>query len=201
MPGPISDADLFAYLAGVLDPGRAREIEEKLSCSATLAARLNTASMALRDPELPGPSWRIPPPGLAGGRAPMRLQPEVASVMADGPRPGDRVKLWIRPTKEPESRIVVVLMQKPETGWTVVFPSGPGEEIDLASLPSREDGARRLDVVLQDFPGTQRWAVALPAKGTTIDWEQPDETRWSDVKRALECGEIPVSSVEISLQP
>ena len=184
----VTRKELFAYVAGVLDPPRTLEIEEQLLYSHTLRARLKDARSSIGDTSGERDAWRIPPPGIHGKNT-LRVTTEAAGVMRRELQERSRVAVWI-PEDVNLRRRIAVLFESPG-GWEVVFPTEPAEEVELSVLPLGEDGRRRLEIVLR--LGTQRWAVALPQ---TIDWSAPDP--WEATRKQIASGEVPLSTLQFS---
>ncbi|MEZ4316879.1 MAG: hypothetical protein R3F61_05235 [Myxococcota bacterium] len=193
---PVTDALLHAWISGALEPPRALEIEEALRDDAELRARLERLRSQLRMPDAPS-AWRLPPPGVLGGRLGLGVSFQPAEVFGGPLRPGDRFQLRLGSLTDAEPRWVVVL-RKLDARWRVVFPTDPRDRLALTDLPE-EDGERVLDLSAGPERGTQRWAVALPAVGIDVDWSQPDIERWRPVIHAVAAGEIPCGSVEIEV--
>lgn len=142
----LTDVELHAFVAGALDPGRARTVSDEVAADVLLAARVqrirDALSLATETP------WRLPPPRL-GTFAVM-----TAPAMVMGP--SSRVRLTIPMEAAPSHHRVVVLGML-DFAWEVLFPATVDDEITLADLP-QEGGNYILDV----RKGPLRWAVALP---------------------------------------
>ncbi|MEQ1564881.1 MAG: hypothetical protein ABMA64_04530 [Myxococcota bacterium] len=154
---------LRQYLALALDPPEHEQVERALAADPELLAQL--ALLIAETPPLPDrPAWAMPPPGIAAG---LRGAAAPVAVMdADGPAGWWQVELEI-PADHAEDW--VVLLERAEDVWEVVFPTGPSEVTRASELPRRGDRARvdlhtvarRLAVVLVP-PDLVRWGDADP---------------------------------------
>ena len=196
MPGAVTQADLLALVSGALEPGRRREVEREVQFDSDMRRRVTDLRTRLAD-AAPPPAWRIPPPGVRSGRGAFGVRAETAAVMGAAPRPGDRSTLWLADLADAAERLVVVLHRTPST-WAVVFPTRSAEGVRLSELPRGPAGERRLDVVLRDDAGSQRWAVALPL-ASMIDWAVPEEARWTEIRAQLRSGLVPVAAAEVQV--
>lgn len=189
----LTDATLHAWMAGALEPPDALRVEEALRQDPALLSRVSVLRAELI--EAPTDPWRIPPPGVPGGRVGLQLRPHQVAVFGGGLRPGDRFELRIPALLDADTRRVVVLRQHAD-GWQVLFPTTPEERVALAELPLA-DGEHVLEVSAGPQAGTQRWAVALPPLSTAIDWAADELTRWRDTLKAIAAGEVPCASAEV----
>ena len=194
---PVTETELFGYLVGVLEPGRAEEVEAALAESPQLRAKLGEVGATVRMTAPMDRGWQIPPPGIAGGRVGFGVGATPAVVMAGRAQAGDRVQLWIEPVT---NEAMVVLLAEKANGWRVMFPNDVEEVITLEELPTREDGARRIDVVLTEVEGPQRWAVALPSASTSVDWAASETSRWDELRRGIASGEVAVTAVDVAVE-
>ena len=190
----LTDAILHAWLAGALEPPRALEVEEAMRREPGIAERLARLRALQTEPR--ADPWRIPPPGIAGGRAGIRANVEHAAVLGGALRAGDRFELVMDDLPDAAARWVVVLRRE-TAGWRVVFPTEPEDQMPLAALPL-DDGVRRLALTASAAP-RQRWAVALPAASVSIDWTLGEAARWEPVIAGVQDGSIPTASVELEL--
>lgn len=177
----MTDAMLLAWKAGALEPGRALEVEEALRVHPELWARV--ASLPSLEPE--ADSWRVPPPGVFGGRAGFGVQVRQAAVFGGGLRAGDRFQL----TFEADEKRFVVVLRRVDGAWTVVHPVEPGDELRVGELPVKE-GQRVLDLLAADRPGVQDWAVALPEV-------LPSNGDWRGLQAGVADGTVPVASARV----
>ncbi|MCA9572026.1 MAG: hypothetical protein KC656_29510 [Myxococcales bacterium] len=186
----ITDDRLLAWRAGALEPPDALEVEEYVRTAPEAWARI----LGLPELEVPPSAWRIPPPGVRGGRAGFAVELRAAAVLGGGLRVGDRFRLALGPA-DPD-RFVVVLRRLAGHAWDVVFPVVGDVLMRVADLPE-EAGDRVLDLVVQE-PGEQDWAVALPA-------DLPDLTGaagadWDVVLAGVAAGEVPVASARVRVR-
>ena len=193
------DARLLAWLTGALEPGEALAVQEAVRAAPALQARLPILYALLQEPPQPPPPWRIPPPGLPGGRAGFQLQVIDAGMMHGIIRPGDRFRVSLPLLPDAAQRTVVVLCLEADS-WQVLFPSAPEESVSAAILPVDEAGQPFLDLRSRDRSGEQRWAVALPLLADGADrWQRPPADRWTDLQEAIVEGTVPVASVQIQV--
>lgn len=190
---PVTDTQLYAWLAQALEPQATLTVEEALAGDPQVRARLQLLTLT---PPGPTDPWRIPPPGVLGGRARLGVQSAGAAVFDDGLRPGDRFDVRIAPCPDAADRALIVLRQA-HSKWEVVFPTTPDELSPLSALPADSEGERVLSVTAAGEPGTQRWAVALPFLAIEIDWAASGTDRWSSLMEGLGTGEVPVASAEV----
>jgi len=195
----LSEAELWALLAGALDPGRAQRASELIAASPELQVRLSQLRQELDKASVqPAPRWRIPPPGIRSGRASFGLELRLETMLGAGPlQPGDRFVLLLDDVDD-ESRTVVVFFQEP-TGWEVLFPLSQEEILLVRELPQDHDGRRRLELVARDQPGQQRWAVAQLDPEYALDWSLPAEERWREVRKGIVQGRVPVTSAVVEV--
>ena len=189
----LTDATLHAWMAGALEPPDALVVEEALSEDPALLARVSALRTEITQPV--ADPWRIPPPGVPGGRVGLQLRSHHVAVFGGGLRPGDRFELRIPPLEDSDSRRIVVLRQQAE-GWRVLFPTEPEDRVVLAELPLA-DGEHVLELSAGPVAGVQRWAVALPPLSTAIDWAADELSRWHHTLQAVASGEVPCASAEV----
>lgn len=193
MSQPLTDAQLLAWLSGALEPGRARQVARLVEATPTLRdrARRLAEGLELANPTSP---WRIPPPGVRGGREPLQARPEAADVLGDDRvRPGDRFQVHLGPVTRPAERCLVVLYHR--DGWQVVFPTSAEDLVSPEVLDREPDGSWVLDLAARDERGPQRWAVALPLRGLLSE----DLMDWTRVMAGVTAGDVPVASVEVDV--
>ena len=193
----LDDPTLLAFHADALEPGDAADVRAALAADPSLAQRLAALAAALV-PAAEPPAFSIPPPGL--GFAGFGLQGTAGVVMSgdDSLAPGDRFRVTLDPHGQPDARRVVVLYRSAQ--WDVVFPTCPDEDVAVAVLPTDDQGRHVLDLAARPEPGRQRWAVALPERGTRIDWRAPVPERWANLRRGLRRGRVPVASVDVTVR-
>lgn len=185
----IDDALLLAWRAGALEPTQSLEVEEYLKVAPEAWARL----LMLPEPEAPTERWRIPPPGVRGGRARFGLELQRAAVFGGRMRVGDRFRLAL--DNAGAERFVVVLRRLLSGSWEVVHPRPPASPTRLGELPL-EGGRRMLDLVARDS-GEQDWAVVLPE--TLPEHEAANGADWQDVLDAVARGDLPVASARLKV--
>jgi len=198
MSPQLSDRSLLAWLAGALEPGEAHAVAAEVAASHELQARVDGLRRQLRPRERKR-TWRIPPPGVQGGRRGFAVEHRLAAVMGDALRPGDRFQVVIGPMEDAAARRLVVLTLENDA-WRVVFPTRSAEDVTLDLLPAAADGSRSLDLTAGAAPGRQRWAVALPLAASPIDWALLPDERWASVRAQIVAGEVPVTAVEIEVE-
>ena len=204
MPQP-TDATLLAHLAGALEPGPEAEVRAELSRSTALQHRL---ARLRRRTEPPPQRFRIPPPGIFGGRRPVPIRAMPAAVMsaeaedADSPhhriaaRPGERWRLHITAQPTPERLTPIVLERLEDGAWEVTFPEDEDDLLTLADLPTSTAGAHLLDLGAPTTPGDHRMALALIPAHLPIDWSHPTQ-RWTTLQAGIEDGTFPVAAVQV----
>jgi len=198
MSTTLTDRDLLAWLAGALEPGRALDVQEEVSAFPEVRARVALLTQRLQEDQI-RPVWRIPPPGVAGGRRGFTLERAALAVMGEEViRPGDRFTVRIGAVPDAEDRRLVVLYRR-GADWDVVFPSREDEDVQLDVIPAEPSGERVLELVAQEDLGEQRWAVALPL-ADPVDWSLAPEARWQSLVERIATGEVPVTSVRIQVQ-
>ncbi len=194
-PEELDDAMLHAWLSGALEPPQALVVEELLRQTPEVQRRIDQLEQAAnpvrRDP------WRIPPPGIPGGRLGFGLSTAQAAVFGGELRAGDRFELRIDTPLERATDHVVLVLRRLAGAWQVVFPTDPDGTLTAADLPEK-DGGRVLDVSAGPEPGRQRWAIAL-APRETLDWAARGAERFAAVIAGVARGEVPVASVEVAV--
>lgn len=189
MPSTLSDSLLHAYLAKALDPARTLEVDEEMQADPELAVRLSLLAGALRTPERPIPTWRVPPPGVTAWQLGLGSTPVLGE---DQIRPGDRFRLVLDPAVGSERQVVLLFREKAD--WSVVYPQEPDDEVTLGELPRAGENIA-LDVVARGQAGLQRWAVALPNR--RANWDAAD--RWGWLREAIASGEVPIMSMDVDV--
>jgi hypothetical protein len=185
-----SRVDVYAYVSGGLDPGRARDVEDAVAADPVLQAELLLARAELSMPISDEPVWRIPPPGIASGRRPVHVEVGAAAVMGEALRPGDRFEVAISEAAQADS--VVVVLRRSAGTWSVVYPEVEDEPVAVEALPVR-DGRPTLELVAGSEEGEQRWAVAF-VPTPVEDWRAEG---WRRLREALESGEVPVVALAV----
>lgn len=176
------------YERGLLDPAEALDLEERYGLSPSAP---DEAPEALPEP----PGWRIPPPGFG---LPTTLRNPATLRAGARPEPGDTVELQLPPIADPDRRQVVLMVRRGQS-WSVVSPAHPDQlhRLDLSTRTTPE--GLLLELVVPASRG--RWAVALPPLDLPIAWSRPPKQRWQALREALERGEAPIASVELSHPP
>lgn len=183
-----SDRVLRQYLAEALEPPRAEEVREALARSPALAARL--ALLIAETPPEPAPperpGWRMPPPGVT---APFLLQGTFASGAVMDADQADWIELSIE-VPEADLDCVVVVLERRDAAWEVLFPTDEDEVIRASELP-HEGSLRRLDVTLQ--PEVERLSVVLVPEVPDLGAADP----WASVREAVASGQRPVITFDV----
>lgn len=193
------DPALLAYLAGALDPGATKQLEEELTASLALRQRLAALRARLDRIDRQARGWDLPPPGVSSGQRPFAAQLELRLVMDGGPlRPGDRFSVLLEPVEDAADRFLVVLLRR-DGRWEPVFPTCAEERTPVTALPLLDDGRRRLDLIAQEPPGRQRWAVAQAPADLPIAWDADPDTCWAALREGIADGSIPVVGLEIEV--
>ncbi len=191
----MTDRTLVAWLTEALAPPDMADVAAQVRADPELAARVALLASRLR-PEPAPARFRVPPPGIPGGRRPVGVQLSVGALDDGTVPPLGGFAVRIDPLPDPEQRVVVVLRQV-DGAWRAVFPAAPGDEVSLAALPEAADGGRMLDLIAGPEAGSQRWAVALPTAEIGPAWADPDP--WSRLRRALAEGSCPVTAVRVEV--
>ncbi len=185
-----SDRLLRQYLAEAMDPPRAEEIRDAVAASPELQARL-AELIATTPPEPPSPQaeslpWMLPPPGA---RAPFLMQGSLADGLLMDGQDADWVELSID-VPEPDLGCVVVVLERGDDAWQIVFPAHDDEVVRAGELPV-VGSARRLDVTLQ--PGSARLAVLLVPDPPDLSAADP----WEAVRQAVASGQHPLITFDV----
>jgi hypothetical protein len=191
----LDDATLHAWLSGALEPPQALVVEEILRQTPEIQRRIEQLEQAASPPR-PDP-WRIPPPGIPGGRMGFGLSTAQAAVFGGALRPGDRFELRIESVVEQAADQLVLVLRRLAGAWQVVFPTDADGTLTAADLPEK-DGARVLDVSAGPEAGRQRWAIAL-APRDAVDWAAEGAERFAAVITGVAGGDVPVASVEVAV--
>jgi len=194
----VSDSELSAYMDGLLEPHRALEVSELVDALPSLQRRLAGLRRPLSTRRARPRRWYLPPPGLAVGRRPVQGQVRTG-VFGETLRPGDAFEVALTGVVEPERKRVRVLLWL-DGDWQVVFPSRPEEELTADRLEQGADGERIVELVADQAPPVQRWAVVLDPTDAAVDWSAGNDERWQHLLEAVETGEASVSVVEVVLQ-
>lgn len=189
----MTERRLLAFLAGALEPGEEADLSARVRDDPELARLLDTLRERMEEGP-PRERWSVPPPGVWGGQRPFAVSMQQSALSAEPVRPGDAFALKLADPGPPE-RLVVLLLRGPG-GWEVLSPASEDERVLLSDLP-REPGGYRLDLIADDRPGRQRWAVALPEADLPIDWSLPPVERWAALQEAVAEGRVAVSSFEV----
>lgn len=188
------DATLLAWMSGAMEPGSAAEVAAQVRVSPVLQARAVALRPVMSAPAAVG-GWRIPPPGVLGGRRPVAMQ-ALRMTMDAGPVPPlGGFSIRIAPVEDAEARWVVVLWMV-DGVWRVAFPTDAGERIRLSDLPAEADGSRLLELVAGERVGEQRWAVALPTADAAWGGEDP----WAGLQADIAAGAVAVTSVAVTVE-
>lgn len=182
----ISDRLLGQYLAEALEPPERRRVERALSEVPGARERLER----LRTTQLDEPAdpWIVPPPGLPSQ---LRAATAPAAVMDSTASAWWVVRLDASPEVEDHT---VVVLEREEGAWSVVFPATSAERITVSALPHDEEGRVRLDLAAGS---PRRVAVAMVPPSLPIDFAASvSSTRWDHVKQAIRSGTIPVVSFD-----
>ena len=193
----MTDTILLAWLADALEPGQASEVAMAVQADPAIASRVALLGASVGSDTsgiMSSSSWRIPPPGIWGGRQPVALRLADMTMDASAATPVG-FSILIATVPDPHARWVVVL-RSTAGGWKVLFPTSADERIRLDALPEELDGTRTLDMVGGDEAGT-RFAVALPTEDA--DWGADDP--WASLRSSVASGGTPVSAVELRMQP
>ena len=209
MTDDVPDARLLAHLAEALEPGPRGELEGMLHRDAALRARLEHLR---RRVEPPPARFRVPPPGLPGGRHPVQMWARPAAVMGTAPpaperahtiaaAPGARWRLHIAEHARPDRWMPVVLELPLHGDWAVAYPEDPEDVLTLADLPKAPSGSHLLDLAAPSTAGSHRVALALAPASLPVAWDlPPHEGRWRALARGLEDGSIPVVAIQVDVE-
>lgn len=210
MSSALPDRTLLAFAAGALEPGPATEVRAAVERSPALQRRL---AGLRRDGAPRRPRFRIPPPGIFGGRHPIAVQARPAAVMdagidrdaADSHRitigAGGRWRVHIAGQGAPHTWMPVVLEQAGGADWRVTFPEDEDDLLTLADLPPSSAGHHRLDLAAPSRAGTHRFALALVPADAPIRWSVEDtHLRWAMLIEGLADGSVPVSAIEVRVE-
>ena len=189
----MTDAHLTAYLLDVLEPGQERSLEEALDASSELRARLEVVRSTLAPAVEQDRAWHLPPPGVLPVGWTVHTG-RVAVMGDDTLQPGDRFRVQLPDLPDLPDRWVAALVR--EDTWQVLFPGSSAEVVSASRLPV-VDGVPALDLVAQQRPGRQRWAVALPPMSLQPDWAATGDTRWAALQRGIYDGTVPVVSLDV----
>jgi len=189
----LTDTQLLAFLCEALEPDDAAEVRAALA-DPDVAARLSLLARQLHEPP-PPPAFRIPPPGVPGGQRPF-LALHVPSDLHDGPiTPGGIAQVRLEDPRPPDQVWLVVLRHTER--WEVVFPHPGDARVRLDQLAPHPDGGRQLDLVVGPEVGEQRWAVALPSLGLSV--EDAANDGWAGLRAGLLDGSVPVVAVALEV--
>lgn len=197
MMRPLSQRELAAYAAGVLDPGEAAAVAAALVVDPDSRRRL--AELNLRIDAIRGEDrWHLPKVALPDRVAPLELV-VTGSAMTAGRavRAGDPFVILIHPPSAAEGWWPVVVR---ECGGTseVVYPASQDEWRSLAAWPAT-GAARELRVVPEGAPGRHRYVVVLTPTGTQVDWSAAPDDRWAELRAAVEDGTTYAAAAELDV--
>lgn len=197
-----SDEEILAWLVGTLDPWRSVALAHDVARDATLGRRVQAlqAVLAAGTPEDPLESrWRLPPPGVAGGRTGACLQVAPVPLLAgDGLHAYDPFDVRIDGIADPDDRRVVVMVRQRED-WSVVSPTAPAEDLRLSDLDRAPDGPFVLTLAARPEVGRQCWGVALPPWRAPVGWSLPPEARWAELRDHIYRNAVPIFVFEVDV--
>ena len=213
----VTDRELWAYTGGLLDPGEEERIAAELKLSPKLRERLamiqaerqavaaveaeaeaDTDEISTDEPSFR--PWHVPSAGRGVASFGMRATVQAAVFGGNAP-PEEGVAIVTRPLGrfgvaiDPGDRDgwVVVLRERSD-GWNVVFPPAKDLSLRATDLPLKE-GRRVIDLASGARPGVDRWCLVI--YDGEIDWNQPEATRWTDVKDRLDRRDVPAVSLRV----
>jgi hypothetical protein len=179
---------LHLLAGGLLDPGEATRLREKIAADPALVLAFAELERAPSPPWEPSRAWRLPPPGLYGG--PVGFGARVEAALSMGAEPLLRLRFQ-PPDLNPRA---VVLLTRGARGWEVLSPERDEAPLLLADLPVVPETNERELLLTGVDPGPRGLVLALPALELlpTPPW---GEDPWAPLRAALVEDRVPVRAV------